>query len=437
MDLYQVMVGLSKNPENYLEEYRQQLRSFEALVRLPKQPEKIIRQTLSFLLAHPKVDGKLPEILIGSIGNIRCHKIRRIVIESLFILRHKNLISTGQLFKNLLGHCTDLKSVLNKARKWADEDAIPHIQNYYRKGTEKQRCFCYYIIVHLFAKGYSQLEDEVCEGLFADGKVGKICMLYLLDQIEFESDDVREKAMSLLSDNAEKFGKLLFKEISEDRMERDTKIMKMKIYVLFKVRYNLRGSVVAIAMNMLNPDKEDVKELIRIIVDSAMDGDVLKVIDVIREGFCSEFRDDDFIVYGLNILRELYCKFDPEVFKPKDSVDEHENAISEESVKDDLETEDVTEERQALLEKIRDRIFNCIECFRGSKVKSIYYAHASVVNAMKHKRYLDRAPEYVRRKATKEEKAISRKTSKKEKKYSGGKHAKRRKIGRRKASKMG
>lgn len=405
MDIYQVMVGLSNDPENYVEEYRQQLQSFEALVRLPKQPEKTIRQTLAFLLAHPRVDKRLPDVLADAVRMVKCHKTRSVIVNSFFGLKSRGLIGTDQLFRTLLEHCVDLKSVLKNAKREADEEAIPHLLNYYRKGTDKQRCFCYYLIVCLFMRGCSQLEKEVCEGLFAGGKIGRICMLYFLNQIDFEEES--EQAMSLLSDEAAETGRRLFREIAEDKMERETKVMKMRIYVLFRARFGLKASVVPIAMGMVNPDKEDAKDLIRVIVDCVGEQDVMKAIDVVANGFCSEFRDDDFIAYGLNILREVYCKFDPRTRM--------------EGCECSGEEEQENEEENPLVEKIRDRILNCVECFKGSKTKSIYYAHASVINAIKNKQ-AGRAPEFIMKKATREEKDASRQAGKKP--YAGGKHSK-------------
>lgn len=435
MDRYQVMVGLSRNPENYTEEYGKQLQLFEALVRLPKQPEKVLRQTLALLLAYPRVDERLPIVLIGNIKAVKCYKIRNIILNSLFVLKYKRLVSSEQLLENLLDHCADLRSVLKKTRKEVGEETIPCLLKYYRNGTDKQRCFCYYLMVYLFSRGHSQLEDEVCGGLFVDGKVGKMCTLYFLDQIDFEGEK-SDEAMSLLSEDGVRFGKLLFKEISSKKMEREQKVAKMKVYVLFRARYGLKASVVPMAMNMLDTEKEDVKDLIRIIVGSVTSRDVLKVIEIVSDVLCSEFRDDDFIVYGLNILREIYCKFDPEVGRPVERSESDDEYIEQSEAEEDVEG-DV--KGDTALEEIKDKILNRVECFRGSKVKSVRYAYCSVVNAIRNKKRLNRPPEFVRRKSTKEEREASRKTGrvvKEKQKYSGGKHSKRRKVGRTRASKL-
>ncbi|AFN83157.1 hypothetical protein EROM_060630 [Encephalitozoon romaleae SJ-2008] len=432
MDIYQVLVGLEKCPENYAEEYGRQLELFNSLVKLPKQPVKIIRQTLSFLLAFPKVDKRLPETLIASIGTIKCHKTRRIVVESLFRLRRKGLIDTGQLFKNLLEHHPDPKSVLRRARALVSKEAVPWILEYYGKGTDKQKGFCYYLIVYLFTKGCSGLEKEVCGGLFVDGKIGKICRMYFLDQIDFEEEGAR--AMELLSPEGARFGRMLFKSLQEDRMEREEKITKMRIYVLFRNRYNLKASVVRMAMGMLNPEKDDIKDLMEIIVEEVGREDVLRAIDIVGDALCSEFKDDDFVVYGLNMLREIYCKFDPEALKLKKKEDMEESTSTLSSLSgSDEGREDKENDGDSIVDKMKERIAKYIECFKGSKSKSIFYAYTSVINVMNHKKYCGRNLEFIRRKASKKERVESMKNGRADKeKYCGGKHSKGRRISRRK-----
>ncbi|ADM11669.1 uncharacterized protein Eint_060610 [Encephalitozoon intestinalis ATCC 50506] len=432
MDIYQVMVGLEKCPENYVEEYGRQLELFSSLVRLPKQPGKTIRQTLSFLLAFPTIDKRLSETLVSSVETIKCHKIKRTVVESLFRLRRRGLVSGEQLLKNLMEHHPDPKSVLKRIRSLVSEEEVPCILEYYKKGTDKQRSFCYYLVVYLFRKGCGVLEKEVCEGLFADGKVGKICRMYFLDQIDFEEEG--KKAMELLSAEASRFGKMLFANLQENMMEREEKIMKMKIYVLFRSRYGLKASVARVAMGMLNPEKSDIKDLMEIIVEEVTVQDVLRVIDVVGNSLCSEFKDDDFVVYGLNMLREIYCKFDPEAARLRDEGGGKEDSETQSlSISEDGERNEKKED--GVVDRMKERISKYIECFKGSKSKSISYGYMSVVNVMRHRKYCGRNLEFIRRKASKEERVESMKGGRdKKEKYCGGKHSKGRRISRRKKS---
>lgn len=445
MDVYQVMAGLSKSPENYVEEYGRQLELFESLVKLPKQPEKTVRQTLSFLLAHPTIDKRLAAVLISSIRTVRCLKVRRIVVESLFMLRRKELVSTEQLLRNVLEHHPDLKSVLGRTKGVVSEEAAGCVVEYYRKGTEKQRSFCYYLVVYLFTRGCSMLEPEVCGGLFEDGRVGRICRLYFLDQIDFEEEGA--KAMELLSTGAERFGRQLLKSLQEGKMEREEKIMKMKIYVMFRKRYGLRGSVVQMAMEMLNPEKEDVKDLMRIVVEGVLEQDVLKVVDVVGDTLCSEFRDDDFVVYGLNMMREIYCKFDSVAgrLRKEEGIEEGSSESFGSGGESDEEGTEESDEKEcqaesATVSRMKERMLRYVECFKGSKTRSIFYAYRSVINVMKHKKYSGRSVEFVRRKASKEERVewmrrgrTERERGGEKKKYCGGKHSKRRRISRMKS----
>ncbi|KAH9411262.1 hypothetical protein HK407_06g10920 [Ordospora pajunii] len=449
MDTYEVMLGLSKNPRNYTEEYRKQLDMFVSLVNLPNQPDKPIRQVLALLLTHVKIDSRLPDALISSIKTIKCHKIRHMVIESLFLLKRNKLIDADRLLRNLLEYHPDLKSILNRTRRDVSGDAIPCLLEYYAKGNDKQKCFCYYMIVYLFSGGHSELEKDVCEGMFAEGRVGKMCMLYFLDQIDFE--DEGSKAMDLLSDEGAGVGKRLFKSIQQEAVDREVKIMKMKVYSLFKSRYGLRASIVPLALDLLNPDKSDIKDVMRLVVGGTTEGDVMKVIGVVNEMLCSEFRDDDYIAYGLNVLRELYCKFDEEArkLKQRDMDMGEEGAFESE---EEFESEDAsictneehTEESGSkenelrmneLIDSMKDKITNAVSCFKESKSKCVYYAYMSVVNVMNHRKYSGKRPEYVKKKASKEERiAVKRaglkdkKEMMKERKRGGGKYSKRRRI---------
>ena len=447
MDTYEVLLGLSKNPRNYIEEYGKQLDTFVSLVNLPNQPEKPIRQVLSLLLTHVKIDSRLPNALINSIRTIKCHKIRHVVIESLFLLKRNKLIDADQLLRNLLEYHSDLKSILNLTRREVSVDTVPCLLEYYTKGNDKQKCFCYYMIVYLFSCGHTELEKDVCEGMFVDGKVGKLCMLYFLDQIDFEEEG--SKAMDLLSDEGASVGKKLFKNIQREAVDREVKIMKMKVYSLFKSRYGLKASIVPLALDMLNPDKSDIKDVMRLIIGGTTENDVMKVIGVVSEMLCSEFRDDDYIAYGLNVLRELYCKFDSEASKLKqkgmdmdmeDACDDNEFASEDASTctnEEHIESEDKENDMRIkeFIDGMKDKITNAVSCFKDSKSKCVYYAYMSVVNVMNHRKYSGKRPEYLKKKASKEERiAVKRaglrdkKEMMKERKKSGGKHSKKRRI---------
>nr|AGE95722.1 hypothetical protein ECU06_0690 [Encephalitozoon cuniculi] len=255
--------------------------------------------------------------------------------------------------------------------------------------------------------------------------------MYFLDQIDFEEES--RSAMELLSPEGARFGKMVFRDLQKSMMEREERIMKMKIYVLFRSRYGLKASVVQMAMEMLNPEKDDIKDLMEIIVEEVMEQDVLRVIDIVGDALCSEFRDDDFVVYGLNMMREIYCKFDPEAAKLKreENAEEGPRALSSDS--DEDEGQDGPEnKRSRVVEEMGERIAKYVECFKGSKNKSIFYAYTSVMNVMRHKKYCGKGLGFIRRKASKEERVESMKSGRAEKeKYSGGRHSKGRRISKR------
>jgi hypothetical protein len=395
VDVHRISHEISRNPEAYREDYRKELMSYESLTRLPRQPDKIIRQTLAFLLSHPRMEEGLAGVLIGSLRTIRCIKVRQLVLNRLFSLRNCGLISSTLLLKALLEHSVEFKSILEKCRGIVDEEAIPLMQEYYRRGTDKQRSFCYYIIVYLFSSGHAELEDDVCRGLLCDGKINRMCHFYFLDQIDFEGGE-REDPMSLLSEEASKYGKQLLQHILEDKMEREEKIMKMRTYVLFKRRFGLKGSVIPLAMGMINTEKPDVKELITIIISSVTEKDALRVVRLIADNFCSEFKDDEYIVYGLNMMGELYCRFDPTV-------------VMEGMLDGSALGASLPEEKKGFVAQLSDGIMNYIECFRNSKVREVRYAYSAVKDILKHKRGVNRGVDFIRRKNTKEEKvAMSR-----------------------------
>jgi hypothetical protein len=113
-----------------------------------------------------------------------------------------------------------------------------------------------------------------------------------------------------------------------------------------------------------------------------------------------------------------------------DDVQRCSNSVEEENSTD-------SSSKELVLNQIKDRIMNQIGCFKESKVKSIRYGYTSVINAIKHKKTINRPVEFIRKKATKEERKASQAKGRKQnvleveekKKYSGGKYSKRRKTG--------
>lgn len=426
MDITTLAIMMDKDPSPYIDEYKKQIISFQHLLDLQKQPEKLIRQTMDFLLRYTNLKSNLSDVLLFSVKKAKTYKLKTSLIAANLTLTYKKLTKSSDFIKLLLDEVHDCVKYIHNIKTVVQESDKDLILNYYKIGTDKQKLFCYYFICFLFNKFNLDLEIEVCTGLFDNPKVRKYCYTYFIENMN----------MSLLSDKCKKYGEKLYKDIVGRKDEREYLILKMKVFVLFRNRFNIKNTVIPLALSMMDPEKDDVKDLMTVIVDSVNKNEVLNVIKIISETFCSPFKDDDMICYGLNLLRSIYIKFDKEVEKDEEDFEDGEEGINfedgeeeyEEDGKEEYEEdgeegiifEDGKEEyeqdnknkkkitdnqEKEFCNNLKEVILNYVECFKGLKTKSVAYAYRSVINVLKTKKNNGRGISYILKKRSKEEKA--------------------------------
>lgn len=411
MDIATLSINMDKDPSPYINEFRKQISSFEHLLNLNKQPEKLIRQTMDFLLRYSNLDSSIPSVFLESVRKSKTMKLKNALIAANLTLTYKKLIKSRDFIKLVLDEVTDCPKFIYKIKTIIQESDQDIILEYYNIGNEKQKLFCYFFICFLSSKYKLNLDKFICTGLFDNPKVRKYCYTYFLETMD----------MSLLSEDCKKYGDKLYKEIVGRKDEREFLVYKMKVFVLFRTRFNIKNSVMPLALSMIDPEKPDVKDLMNVIVDSVNKEEVMNVVKIISETFCSPFKDDDMICYGLGLMRGIYIKFDKKVissnFDDEDTIDD-EDAFDDEDTCDDEDTTDdkntidnedtikckSNDENNLFCETLKECILNYVECFKGLKNKSIAYAYRSVINVLKNKKNNGKELAYIHKKLSKEEK---------------------------------
>ena len=128
-----------------------------------------------------------------------------------------------------------------------------------------------------------------------------ICCLYFLNRTEVKFDISKIK-------RGTEYGKQIYKDLNEI-MDRDIKIMKLKIFTLFKSAFGIRKSILKTIVKMIDLENPDLKDLLDCLVKSIDKYEVNDFIKMISEEFVFEGQQEDIIVLGMNVLRELYSKF--------------------------------------------------------------------------------------------------------------------------------
>lgn len=426
MNLSQLSIYMDKDPTPYIQEYKKQIQSLTHLVNLKTQPDKLIRQTVDFLLRYSFLDNTLPQIILNIIPNINSYKLKTNLISSLFIMVHKKLITSYDLILIILENITDCPKYINAIKPLIKSTDKQLIINYYKTGTDKQKLFCYYFICTKF----QEETDLICKGLFENSKIKKFCLNYLIE-------------------SGFKLNKFYFNKLFNDINKLDSRentILKMKVYC----KCEDGKSIVPLALSMIDVSKDDIKELMNVVVDGCRVDDVLSVVKGIRKLFCCPYKEEEIVCYGMNLLREIYLKFCGKRKCDEDSSEEYNECIDggDECIDgDDSEDECINsddysrcisdnecinsrcigdntsdnikynnennksnninaknnEDTKNTLILLKDDILNCVECFKGMKSKSINYSYRSVINAIKNKKHNNREIDFIRKKLSKEE----------------------------------
>lgn len=455
-DLVVLGLKIKRDPETYRGEYSAQLRVLRALISLPSPPIKRIKPMISFLVRHCSVDpSKSVGLLADALDTVSDHKTKRAILNGLVVVRQKKYIGSKELLRMMIIHGNDLKCFLSSAQEFLCTDCYGILVEWFRKGTERQKCFCYYLLLVLFSKIHdvsdrkrmakmqedqgiwssvdstvedSQRSDELSdsdaewtqdegdsdalesckrpydaardEAMFGNGmstvdmdeleqlisdafygasRISKICCMYFLNRTEVKFDISKLK-------RGQEYCRKIHRELSESVTDRDMKLMKLRIFVLFKRYFKVRQSAVRIILEMIDLEKSDLRDLLDCLVRSVDRSEIRDVLKTVSEEFVREGQDNDVVVYGMNVMREIYTRFA--------------------EMRDDNEYGD-------FLEEIKNLVLRYIECFRGNRTRPIFFAYRMVLKALRNE-VVDKPVDHVKKKATREERAAMRQRGKEE-----------------------
>ncbi len=407
MDLILLGDKLKKDSITYASEFESELDRFESLLELPQIPIKQMKPLLAFIIKNCHVNNKRSlRLLLDALSKIRDFKIRKSILCGLILFRQKKIIESSELLRMILMYGRDYKLYFKACQEYVDIGCYEVLKEWYYKGDEKQKSFTYYLLLIIFSNEKDnvsnpniednyrsedklpdsisiekfhkrnineELESLICEGFFGTSKLSKICILYFLNMTEINFDISRIK-------NGYEYGKRIYLELSEKIIERDIKIKKAQIFLLFKNSFKIKKSITKILLAMIDIEKEDLRDIFDCLILSVDNKEVYDVLKLISEEFVNENKDDDIVCYGLNILREIYSKF---------------IKINEEG-----ENSNISDK---FLDDLKDAIMGYVSIFSGVHTKSIHYAYKSLVKTVIHHQIIDREITFILKSKTKEE----------------------------------
>ncbi|KAF7678807.1 Protein SDA1 like protein [Astathelohania contejeani] len=354
MDLQTLQINILRDPPTYEAEYRHHLATYESYIQLPTQPLKHLRPLLAFLSAtsHLYINN-YNDILLRHLSTASDSLIIEELLKHLFMLRRKKQINALTFFECIFRYNGGSKKMLRRLMVELEpcEGMEELLVGYVHNGTEAQARLAMFLCVVLYEKvGGSNLLSLICEHIPGTGKVSRIAQLYLLNELEITTESPR-----ILSEIELKTSSDILKQILEKtrkKEERDIKYNRLRIASTILSTNNelskYRNPICMGILRLINPSKEDLKDLMALLLETVSMEELETVIKKIGEVFCCEYKDDDFIAYGLNILREIYVKFLVGGNTP------HVELIKE------------------------------LACaFKKTKVKGIFYAYNSLIKAMK------------------------------------------------------
>lgn len=487
-DLVLLGLKIKKDPITYKDEYSAQLRTLSSLICLPNPPTKRIKPMIFFLVKYCSVDPRRSVgLLIDALDVVKDYRTRRVILNGLIVVRQKKYIESRELLRLMIIYGNDLRYFLNSAQEFLDTGCYRILVEWLKKGTERQKCFCYFLLLVLFSKihdvsdrkkmkremqenrdkmsawpggdagwaadvsrddnyteeinegssecGLSdsdpdecasdeiirgrevidegsisdseqekkrsphsfvkddikfdnssnvvdleELEEVISDAFYGTSRISKICCLYFLNRTEVRFDISKLR-------RGQEYSRKIHRELSEGVIDRDTKLTKLKIFVLFKEYFRVKQSVVKVILRMIDLEKGDLKDLLDCLVKSVDRSEVKDVLKIVSEEFVKEGQHDDVVVYGMNVMREVYSRF-AEV--------------------------DGYEECSNFMDEIKNLILRYIECFKGNRARSIFFAYRMVLKVLVRNEVVDRPIDHIKKKATREERMVTRKRGKEE-----------------------
>ncbi|KAF7702724.1 hypothetical protein CDIK_0434 [Cucumispora dikerogammari] len=422
MDLLKLQCKLKMNPTIYELEFNSQLNSYKTLITIPLKPLKETNNLINFLTFSTKFyKSNFPKLLLEHFQEETEPKIKKEIFQCIFRLKTLDFITELDFFKVVLKNKQKISLVRlrNELKKKRDLNERVEIFNLFREflfnGDVFQRPLCAYLILFLYENltremKIPNIKETILECLFKEKKISKMIIFYFLNTLDFKDDflseeelipeaknekmkkkrkgtkrledkinEEKQKEMKLLSqiasseiekskifydlkfDEAKKLSKELLEFLKSSKEEREIRILRLKIIGILKVHFNLKIKLYDFVLNLVDTKNEDLKIVMSILIDSLNENEVDKCVKRILNTFCLEFKDDDWIVYGLNLLTEVALKY----------------------------------------EFIRSEIREQIEIFKKSKQKSIFYAFGQCMRAAKYGKVERKEVDFIKRKRIK------------------------------------
>lgn len=394
MDLETLSAQLNKDPESYAEEYKKILLAYSSMIDIPVQNSSRVKQFLSILSPYIfKIDTEFPSVAVKHLQKTTDEHIRKDLVRLLVFFYNKRLIEPRYFFRLYLEYADKLE--VSAVTKYCEISCLDVFIDYLRNGNDRQKPFSFLMVVYIYEnldfskaarckeKWTFKISSEtssgplyvgsnanlamakclelIMENLFTAPKLIKIAVLYFLNEIDFCVSENPKIVECIGFSTAEKLCKKLITNIRAKQDLRATRVLKYRVITVLKKYYGLDIRIGARLLRLIDPTKEDLKDILALVIDAVDESEVESVVDKILETFCCEHKDDDFIAYGLNILREFVLKFD-----------------------------------------IGEYVHGKIN-FRLGKSRSVFYAQSALLKAIKGCGP-GREVFYVRKKATKEEK---------------------------------
>lgn len=394
IDLEALSIQLSKDPANYADEYNSVVRAYASMIDLPVQCTERIKQFISILSLYIfKIKSEFPSLAIRHLETTTNDELKKELVKLVTMFYQKQLITPMRFFELYLNHCDKLE--IKVAMCHSDIASLHQFFSYLESGNERQKNFSLLMIAFIYEKvdlrrevlrsadnqvtcsmggtpsrdvlaNAKSLESKCVEiisaSLFTTPKLTKIAMLYFLCDIDFCTDDAAKIVEKIGESGAETLCKKLMRSIRAKDDVREVRILKYKIISTLKKYYGINMPIGQHLLKLIDPTKKDIKDVLGVIMEAVEENEVLGVIDKILSVFCCEHKEDDFIAYGLNLLREFVIRF-------------------------------------GVGEYVASKI-----SFKPKKTKSVFYAHSMLMKAIKKKDVSSMEIGYIKRKALKEDK---------------------------------
>lgn len=371
MDLEALAIQLNKNPENYADEYRRVLRAYESMVDLPVQNFARIKPLIDLLSQYVfKIKTEFPSIAIRHLKTTTSAEVRRELVKLVVRFYQKKTIAPPEFLRLYMDHADKLE--VNIATQHCSAECLHVFFDYLERGSDRQKSLSLLMVAYLYEKadlsaqdGTGALEQRCIEtlvsNLFTVPKLINIAVLYFLSEIDFCTEDTSRIVSELGFARADELCRRLLKNIMSRADPREMRVKKYRVISTLKAHHGLRIQIGSHLLRLVDPTKEDLKDVLRILLDSVDENEVLSVVNKILDTFCCEHKDEDFIVYGMNVLREFAARFD-------------------------------------VGEYIRERVGT-----KPGKGRGVRYAHSMLMRVIRKQDVEARDIDYVRRRPTKEE----------------------------------